>query len=199
MQNRTLFKAENISKEYPGTVALRGINMEINAGEVVGLIGENGAGKSTLLKIIMGIEQPTTGRMELHGKEYAPQNPIHANSLGVGMVFQEQSLIQNLTVGQNIFFGQEKKYRKFGVVNWKRMYEDTKQALGAIGISNVRPDRKVSQLDFATRQMVEIAKVFNIVSNASVEGSIILLDEPTSVLNDEEVKQLYKQIDKKSC
>lgn len=195
MERKTLFKAEKISKQYAGTAALKNIDLEINAGEVVGLIGENGAGKSTLLKIISGVEQPTTGSMELHGKAYVCTNPIAANEMGIGMVFQEQSLIRNLTVAQNIFLGRESRYKKFGLIDWKSMNKAATQALNDIGVNNIAPDKKIVDLNFATRQMVEIAKVFNIVNEKNHGGSIILLDEPTSVLNDAEIKQLFEQME----
>jgi ribose transport system ATP-binding protein len=196
LKNNLLFKAENIDMLFPGTNALQDVDLEIYAGEVVGLVGENGAGKSTLLKIIMGVNQPTSGRMEVNGKEYAPRNLLQANAMGVGMVFQEQSLIQNLTVGQNIFLGQEKKCSKLGFINWKRLNKDAEQVLETIGVKNIQVGRKISYLDYATRQMVEIAKVFNIVRSASCEGLIILLDEPTSVLSENEVNQLFENIEK---
>lgn len=195
MARNILFKAENIEKIYPGTKALKDVSMEIYEGEVVGLIGENGAGKSTLLKIIMGVEPPTSGNMWMRDKKYAPKNPKEANELGAGMVFQEQSLITNLTVGQNIFFGREKEYKIFGLVNWNKMYRDAEGVLGGIGITNIKPDKKVSDLNFATRQMVEIAKVFNSARSSGQSKSLILLDEPTSVLSDDEIRQLFHQIE----
>lgn len=192
--NDALFRAQNIGKQYPGTNALQGVNLEIYPGEVVALIGENGAGKSTLLKIITGVEPPSTGSMEMRGAAYSPKNPIEANKMGVGMVFQEQSLIQNLTVGQNIFLGQEKKYKKLCFINWAKMYQDAEDVLKPVNPQKVKADKKIRALDLATRQMIEIAKVLNIVKNAAGRGSMILLDEPTSVLNDQEVKQLFEQI-----
>lgn len=196
MESKLLFKADNISKIYPGTKALQGVTMEINEGEVVGLVGENGAGKSTLLKIIMGVEPPTTGTMQMRGKQYAPGNPKEANRLGIGMVFQEQSLFANLTVGQNIFLGDEKKYKNFGIINWRKMYSDVSRIFDEIGISYIKPEKKISELQFATRQMVEIAKVINCANSSGQGKSLILLDEPTSVLNDEEIKQLFEQVEK---
>jgi ribose transport system ATP-binding protein len=195
MERKILFKAENISKAYPGTQALKNVSMEVYEGQVVGLIGENGAGKSTLLKIIMGVEAQSSGDMWIRDKKYEPKNPKQANEMGVGMVFQEQSLIANLTVGQNIFFGKEMNYKKLGFIDWKRMYKDAKKVLEVINMQNVKPEVKVSELNFAARQMVEIAKVLNSVRNTSEGKSVILLDEPTSVLNDEEIKQLFKQVE----
>lgn len=196
MERKLLMKAEDISKIYPGTKALQNVSMDIYEGEVIGLVGENGAGKSTLLKIIMGVEPPTSGKMSMGEEEYAPRNPKEANKLGVGMVFQEQSLITNLTVGQNIFFGQEQKFKRLGIVNWKKMYNETEKILSDIDIKNIKPEKKISELDFARRQMVEIAKVFNSAKSSNREKSLILLDEPTSVLNDEEIKQLFYEVRK---
>lgn len=196
MDRKLLFKAEDISKIYPGTKALQGVSMDIYEGEVIGLVGENGAGKSTLLKIIMGVEPPTSGTMWMSGKDYVPQNPREANEHGVGMVFQEQSLITNLTVGQNIFFGKEKQFKTMGLANWKKMYREAAKVLEDIDIKNIKPDKKVSELDFARRQMVEVAKVLNSARSAGNRKSLILLDEPTSVLNDEEIKQLFREVKK---
>ncbi len=192
----TLLAVDRVVKEYPGTLALNEVALEVRPGEVVGLVGENGAGKSTLLKIIMGIEQPTSGSMTRRGRPYKPATPLEANAAGVGMVFQEQSLIQNLTVGQNIFFGQEARYKRYRLVDKRRMYEDARAVLAELGISHIRPEKKIRTLDFATRQMVEIAKVFSIVSRSGAQGNIILLDEPTSVLNEGEVAGLFVNIRK---
>lgn len=194
MEGKLLFNAKNIGKVYAGTEALQGVSMDVFEGEVVGLIGENGAGKSTLLKIIMGVEPQSSGSMSMRDMEYAPKNPRKANESGVGMVFQEQSLITNITVGQNIFFGKEKDYKKLGLVNWKKMYSDADKVLEAVHINNIRSDTKVGELYFATRQMVEIAKVLNSVKDMGNRKSLILLDEPTSILNDEDIKQLFRQV-----
>jgi len=194
VDEKALFTAENICKSYADTQVLHDISLNINEGEVVGLVGENGAGKSTLLKIIMGVEHQTLGSMSMMAQEYAPKSPKQANAMGVGMVFQEQSLIANLTVGQNIFFGKEKDYKKFGLINWRKMYAEARKVLDSLQLLDIPVEKKLNELSFATRQMVEIAKVFNSVRGTSSGNSLILLDEPTSVLNDEEIKQLFKHI-----
>ena len=176
---------------FPATLALQGVQMDIHEGEVIGLVGENGAGKSTLLKIIMGVQRPTRGTMQMNGEPYAPRNPKEANQYGVGMVFQEQSLITNLTVGQNVFYGKERDYSVGPFIDYKKMYVDTQKLLDAIDIKNVKPNKKVSDLDFATRQMVEIAKV---IQGVSSKHALILLDEPTSVLSETEIQKLYREI-----
>ena len=194
MATDILFDVKALGKKYSGTTALENIALEIYRGEIVGLIGENGAGKSTLLRIMAGVEQPTTGAMAMHDKPFTCQNPIQANQMGVGMVFQEQSLIKNLTVGQNIFLGREQRYQKWGFVNWQALNRDAKAALAAIGIEQLAPEKKIMDLTYSARQMVEIAKVFNMVGGKSGAGSVILLDEPTSVLNEAEIRQLFAEI-----
>ncbi len=194
-EKQLLFTASDVSKYYGDFGALRNVDMRIAPGQIVGLIGENGAGKSTLLKIITGVEQPTTGAMTMRGEAYRVANPLQANALGVGMVFQEQSLIRNLTVAQNIYLGRERMFRTCGVINWRAMNASAQKALSAIGITAIRPDKPVWDLNFAARQMVEIAKVFDIVtSRGAARSSLILLDEPTSVLNETESAHLFDQV-----
>ena len=195
-QQKELFHCENIEMQFPGTLALQGVGMDIYEGEVIGLVGENGAGKSTLLKIILGVQRPTGGTMRIRGEPYAPQAPREANERGVGMVFQEQSLVTNLTVGQNIFFGEEKRFSKGFLIQYSRMYREAQKILDAIGLKNVPPEKRVSDLDFATRQMVEIAKVLRGVSGHQDKKCLILLDEPTSVLNAEEIETLFSEVER---
>ena len=200
MTHEILFEAEKISKKFGAHYALRDISFEIRSGEVLGLIGENGAGKSTLFKIINGVQPQTSGEMKMRGTAFTPKNADDAHCAGIGMVFQEQSLITNLTVGQNIFFGQEKRFRKNGFINWKHMYQEAEKALEIVDLSHINPKTKVGDLQFSTRQMVEIAKVFNLAMGENCgrskdEKAIILLDEPTSILNDEEVGKLFDLIE----
>lgn len=194
MENEILFEVKNVSKNFGGNAALKSVNMTVHCGEIVGLVGENGAGKSTLLKIIMGVQPASSGEMFLQGQPYAPKTPREANENGVGMVFQEQSLITNLTVGQNIFFGEEKRFSTLGIINYHKMYEETKRCLSDVNLSHIPPEKYVRELNFATRQMVEIARAINKAYSSQKEHALILLDEPTSVLNEEEVKLLYEQV-----
>ena len=194
MDKKILFSCNNISKDFSGMRALDGVNMAIRAGEIVGLIGENGAGKSTLLKIIMGFQPQTKGEMTVGGAKFAPSSTREANQRGIGMVYQEQSLVTNLTVSQNIFFGFEKRFTKFGCVNWREMNRRAKEILEEAGSGDIDPEKKVIELNFATRQMVEIAKVFNSVRMSDADKYLILLDEPTSLLNDEEIQILFRQM-----
>ncbi|MEG1857707.1 MAG: sugar ABC transporter ATP-binding protein, partial [Pseudoflavonifractor sp.] len=191
-----LFSARDITKVFAGTRALKGVKLDVHPGEIVGLVGENGAGKSTLLKIVIGAQPQTDGTLMLHGKPFSPKTPMDANHAGVGMVFQEQSLIINLNVAQNIFFGHEKEFKKAGIINWAKMNKEAAEVLAAVDITNISPTKKVCDLNFATRQMIEIAKVMNITKQSGAEHCLILLDEPTSVLNEAETQNLFKQMKK---
>jgi len=194
-EKKLLFSAEGIDKQYAATHALKGVELQVHEGEIVGLVGENGAGKSTLLKIIIGAESQNSGSMTMHGVHYAPKNPMDANRQGVGMVFQEQSLIVSLSVGQNIFFGHEKEFSVCGVINWSKLYKKAQEVLEEVDVK-INPRKMVSDLNFATRQMIEVAKVINVAKSGHDKKCLILLDEPTSVLSEDETQNLFKQMRK---
>ncbi|MDR1043247.1 MAG: sugar ABC transporter ATP-binding protein [Clostridiales Family XIII bacterium] len=191
-----LFECKGITKIYGNTKALDDIGFSVGKGEIVGLVGENGAGKSTLMKIMQGVEMPTSGEMSMQGIPYTPKNSNDANAKGIGMVFQEQSLITNLTVAQNMYLGEEDKYRKFGIVNWGRMSKDADEMLKSLSLSDISGNQKVSDIQFSRRQMIEIAKVLSKAKSATEGGALILLDEPTSVLNAEEIATLFAEMKK---
>ena len=194
MDEKCLFEARKIVKTFDGTQALKGVDLAVNEGEVVGLVGENGAGKSTLLKIIIGFQNCDSGDMVINGKPYHPSTPLEANHNGVGMVYQEQSLIPSLTVGQNIFYGHEAPFKLCGLIRWKKMYQQVSALFATMGIEGISPRQKISELTFVKRQMIEIAKVVNITRITDNARCLILLDEPTSVLNEKEVEALFSQI-----
>ena len=173
MINKPFFRIEDLSKDFNGNPALKNISMHVNYGEIVGLVGENGAGKSTLLKIMMGVQPQSNGKMFMNDCEFSPCNPKEANLAGVGMVFQEQSLITNLTVGQNIFLGHEKEYTTCGVINYRVMYKKASEILSDMNLDDIRPQKYVRELKFAARQMIEIAKVVNQAYSSNHEHALI--------------------------
>ncbi|HVI40974.1 MAG TPA: sugar ABC transporter ATP-binding protein [Anaerovoracaceae bacterium] len=194
MSDRVLFTCQGICKNYDSTKALQDVSFSVNKGEIVGLVGENGAGKSTLMKIMQGVEKANAGEMTMNGKPYTPQNPKKANALGVGMVFQEQSLITNLTVAQNIFFGEEARFKKAGIIDWRQMNREARAILDELELNDLSCTHKVGNIQFSRRQMVEIAKVLCRATQNNDGSSLILLDEPTSVLNADEIEILFDRI-----
>jgi ribose transport system ATP-binding protein len=181
-----------VDKSFPGVHALKRVSIEIGQGEVVGLIGENGAGKSTLMKILSGVYQPDSGKILIAGKPTRLLDAADANSKGVGMVFQEQSLLTNLTVGENIYLGNEKQFTRFGIVDWKRLYAAAARQLAKVQV-DVDPRTRAEDLDFASRQMVELAKALTLEEHAGGH-LVILLDEPTSVLERAEIDVLFSRV-----
>jgi ribose transport system ATP-binding protein len=194
MGKEILFETKDLSKNFAGNYVLKNVSVKIHCGEIVGLVGENGAGKSTLLNLIMGIYLSSGGTMNLRGEKFVPQNPRDANLKGVGMVFQEQAVIANLTVAQNIFFGDEKRFSRLGFINYKEMSKQAKKIMEDVNIVGISPEKYVRDINFATRQMVEIAKVVNHAYSCKEERALILLDEPTSVLNDQEREKLFAEV-----
>lgn len=184
-----MLEFKNVDKIFPGVHALKSVNMNIQQGEVVGLVGENGAGKSTLMKVLYGAYQHDGGTVVINGNAEKFRSPREAMEKGIGMVFQEQSLIPNLTVMENIFLGFEDQFIKYGIINWKKMAAAATYQLKKVRL-DINPSTVTSELSFAQRQLVELAKVLTL--EQRVAGNlIILLDEPTSVLAREEVELLF--------
>ena len=184
-----MLEFRKVEKVFPGVRALKGIDFHISRGEIVGLVGENGAGKSTLMKVIYGAYQHDGGEVLINDKPVRFASPRAAMMKGIGMVFQEQSLIPSLSVMENIFLGFEQQFVRFGVIDWKKMAAAARRQLAKVHL-DIDPATITSKLSFAQRQMVELAKVLTL--EERVEGDlVILLDEPTSVLAKDEVRILF--------
>ncbi|MDE3177053.1 MAG: sugar ABC transporter ATP-binding protein [Pseudomonadota bacterium] len=182
----------HVTKAFPGVKALDDVSFSVAKGEVVGLIGENGAGKSTLLKILNGVYQPDAGEVLVNGEPSRLASPRDAFDKGVAMVFQEQSVIQNLSIAENMFLGREKEFLRFGLIDKARMNKAAATFLQRVRL-DVHPARRCSDLSFADRQMVEIAKALTL--DTRMSGKVtILLDEPTSVLESGEIRLLFDLI-----
>ena len=182
----------NVEKRFPGVHALKNVSIDIGRGEVIGLIGENGAGKSTLMKILSGVYQPDSGEIRIAGQPTVFENAADANRKGIGMVFQEQSLLTNLTVGENIYLGNEAQFTRYGIVNWKSLYAAAARQLAKVQV-DVDPRARADSLSFAARQMVELAKALTLEEHAG-DHLVILLDEPTSVLERAEIDILFARV-----
>ena len=186
------YSVHGVSKNFVGVRALDDVSIEVKRHEVVGLVGENGAGKSTLLKILSGIYRPDSGSVFLHGQPVRFRSVAHAMKMGVAMVFQEQSLLPNISVAENVYLGNEGSAVRHGLYRWPLLRRRAAEKLGAIG-SNVSPRSRTEQLSFAKRQMVEVAKALA-TGDVSHHEPIILLDEPTSVLESGEIERLFEVI-----
>ena len=175
---------EKIDKIYPGTKALDQVSFDLLKGKVNVLIGENGAGKSTLMKMIAGIEQPSAGKMYMDGQEVVFKDTNAARARGIGIIHQELSLFQNLTVYQNIFMCHERQKGPF--LDDRQHIEGAKKVLKHLE-HEIPPDTLVGDLRVGQQQMVEIAR--NLVEN---DLRVLIMDEPTSSLSAAEVKVLFK-------
>ncbi|MBL8581966.1 MAG: sugar ABC transporter ATP-binding protein [Rhizobiaceae bacterium] len=181
-----LVEMSNIAKSFGGTAALKGVSLALAGGSVHALMGENGAGKSTLMKILAGVHQPDGGTISRDGRAVSFGNPADALDAGISTVFQELSLLPNLSIAENMFLGREPTTR-LGRVDYARMNEEARRALAELGLS-LDPGTLVSELSIAERQFVEIAH------GIKADASVFILDEPTAALNAADVEILNRHI-----
>jgi ribose transport system ATP-binding protein len=181
-----LIEMSNISKAFGGSVALRDVSLELFPGKVHALMGENGAGKSTLMKILAGVHIPDTGEIFKNGHRISFSSPRDALDFGISTVFQEMSLLPNLTIAENMFLGRELT-TSAGFLDYAKMETITQNLLGELGL-RLSPSRMVSELSIAERQFVEIAH------GIKADANIFILDEPTAALNAADVEVLNAQI-----
>ncbi len=180
-----ILKAIGVTKVYPGTTALDGVDFDVYAGKVNILVGENGAGKSTLMKIIAGAERPTEGVLRMNGEEMRFHNPIEAQSRGIGIIYQEIDLCQNMSVTDNIFLTREIAPRQ--VINFRKQKEIARALLERLE-QRIEPDTLVGELGVSAQQIVAVAKA--LLQNVKV----LIMDEPTSALTATEVAILFRVI-----
>ena len=176
----------NVTKAFGPNIAVNAVSLEIIPGTVRALMGENGAGKSTLMKVLAGVHQPDTGTIEINGSVQSFANPKQALAAGVSTVFQELSLLPNLSIAENMFLGRE-IIGRFGIPNRSAMEDRTREALAELGLT-IDPGILVSELSIAERQFVEIAH------GIKAEADVFVLDEPTAALNAADVEVLNAQI-----
>jgi len=180
-----LLTISGLTKHFPGVRALHDVDLTLDKGEVLAVIGENGAGKSTLMKILAGVQMADAGEIRLDGDLIAPATVRDALDLGIALIHQELNLADNLSVAANIFLGREP--RTLGMLNFGKMRSDAATLLDQLR-TPIRPDTPVSRLSIGHQQMVEIAKAL------SIDARILIMDEPTSSLSKHETDQLYEVI-----
>ncbi|MEC5322829.1 sugar ABC transporter ATP-binding protein [Aurantimonas sp. A3-2-R12] len=178
-----LVQMTGIEKRFPGVHALKDVHLEILPGEVHAVMGENGAGKSTLMKILSGIYPRDGGEIEVEGNAVEIDGPRAAQDLGIGIIHQELSLMNDLTIAQNIFIGREPR-RRFGRLDEAALNRQAADIFAGMNLK-LDPRTKVERLTIAKQQMVEIAKAL------SFRSRILIMDEPTAALNDAEIEELF--------
>ncbi len=176
---KSQIRAENIHKWYGSVHALRGVDLEVNPGEVVGLLGDNGAGKSTLIKILTGVISKNKGKIYWDGKEVEISSVNGARRLGIETVYQDQAVINDMSVAQNIFLGRELKKRvgPIEILDKEKMGEEARKISEYLGLAIATPDQEVRFCSGGERQGVAIARAIYF------KAKLIILDEPTTALS----------------
>src|SRR3984893_16139016 len=188
MPSTPLVQLSHISKSFGPVQVLKDVSLEMFRGEVLCLAGENGAGKSTLIKILTGAVSRDGGEYLIDGKDAGSPTPAQARALGVGVVYQELSLLRDISVEENLLMGHLPASR--GVVNRRELRARATSMLERVGLNRVDPAVLVSDLPVATRQMVEIAKVLG------ADARIVIFDEPTTALSEEDAQHLLQLINR---
>ena len=182
-----LLSMQDVSKSFPGVKALSQVQLDLNSGEVLALVGENGAGKSTLMKILTGIYTKDEGDIFFKGKELDVKSPKEAQEIGISMIHQELNLMRDLTVAENIFIGREPKGAFNFFLKDKDLNKKAQELFNRLKL-DLNPKEKVGNLTVAKMQMVEIAKAL------SFNSEIIIMDEPTTALTETEIDALFVTI-----
>ncbi|WP_341678668.1 sugar ABC transporter ATP-binding protein [Niveibacterium sp. SC-1] len=186
--NSTVLAMRGISKRFGGTHALRNVNLTVRSGEIHALMGENGAGKSTLMKVLSGVYQPDTGRIEVGGKAIAIHRPADARAAGINLIYQELSVASNLSVAENIFMGSEPRNR-WGMADTAEMNRRADVVLRTLD-APFSATTRAHTLSIAQQQQVEIARAL------VHRGRILIMDEPTAALSDRETEALFRIVRK---
>ena len=183
-----ILEMKDIYKAFPGIVANDHVNLTLEKGEVLALIGENGAGKSTLMKILSGAQRPDSGTIIVDGKSLSGYNTKEAIALGIGIVYQELNYLGALSIAENLYIGRVPTKGRAKKIDYARMAEDAKAIMKEVGLEHLNPMTPVEQLSVAQKQLVEIALAF------TRDLKILVLDEPTSALSDTETEDLFRLI-----
>jgi len=183
-----ILTVKDISKTFPGVIALENVDFSLKRGEIHALVGENGAGKSTLIKVLTGVETPDSGSIELDGNLVQVRSPQHSQEIGISTVYQEVNLCTNISIAENIMLGHEPHH--FGGIHWKKLNAIATQALKRLDV-DVDITQPLGTCSVAVQQMVAIARSLEITS-----AKILILDEPTSSLDVKEANRLFDVMQK---
>ena len=186
MTAENIVELTNVSKAFPGVVALDQVDLQVRRGEVHGLVGENGAGKSTLISILNGVQRPDGGQIRVNGVACTIGSPSEAAALGMSFIHQEPTLFPDLSVVENIFPGSMLENR-WGIIDKPEARRRTEKLLARLNL-NIAPLSRVKDLRLAEAQMVEIMRA------VSRSAQILVMDEPTSSLTDTEKQALFDLI-----
>ncbi len=188
-----VIEARGITKRYGALTALEGVDLQIKAGEIVGLVGDNGAGKSTLIKILSGAIQPTSGELLVDGEPIAMHSPLEARRRGIETVYQDLALAPDLTVAENLFIGRELQrsglLRTIGVLDRRRMNAQAKRELDRLNIRIDSVTDRADALSGGQRQAIAVARA------VAWGRRVILMDEPTAALGVEEQEKVAHLIE----
>ena len=183
-----LVEMKGIEKRFPGVHALKDVQFDLRPGEVHALMGENGAGKSTLMKIMSGIYARDGGEMFVDGNPVSPDSPRAAQDLGIGIIHQELSLMNDLTAAQNVLIGREPR-RSFGRLDEAELNRKTAEIFASLNL-DMDPGTLVRTQTIARQKLIEIAKAL------SYKPRVLIMDEPTAALNDAEISELFSVVEK---
>jgi len=182
--NGELLRTHQLTKTFPGVVAVDRVDFDVRAGEIHALVGENGAGKSTLIKILGGVYLADGGRVEFDGREVSFASTHQSQESQISVIYQELNLVPDLSVAENIFIGREPKTAGL-LINWRLLNARAKELLDRLEVK-IDPRAYVADLPVAERQMVEIAKAL------SYQSKLIIMDEPTATLTEKEVLKIFE-------
>ncbi len=186
--SKTLLEMKGITKRFPGVIALNNVDLKVNSGEVLAIVGENGAGKSTRIKIMSGAYQQDEGQVFFEGKDEGKMVPAHALQLGITAIYQELTNVKGLSIAENIYLGAQPL--KKGFIDYKKLYADSARIQEEVGLGYLHPSTLLGKLSTAEQQLVEIGRAY------SKNLKVIIMDEPTSALNQEETDKLMDIIRK---
>lgn len=185
MDTQYIVEMKGICKSFGGVQALRNVDLELRRGEIMGMVGDNGAGKSTLMKILSGAYQADEGEIFINGQHAHIQNPHQAFNLGIGMIYQDLALFNNLDVARNIFMGRELVRKPFiFLIDKKRMYKRAEEVIRDLRVDIKSPKMNVARMSGGQRQMVACARAI------AFQSKVLIMDEPTAALGVTEANKL---------